>query len=399
MEFKFTEEDEQFRTELRAFMKAELPETWEGAGRYPEEDDWDLNITVRKKMADKGWLTMHWPEEYGGQNASPVKSAIYNEEIAYMRAPGRDIFGVRMLGPTLMIHGSEEQKKTHLPSVAKGEIQWCQGYSEPESDSDLAYLSTRAVRDGDHYRVNGQKIWTSRALHSDLMLLLARTTAREDVKKPSDGLSVFLIDLRQLKGNGVEIRPIETMINHNTTEVFFDDALIPVDTLIGEEGRGFRYILDGMNAERILIAGESTGDARYFLRRASDYAREREVFGAPIGANQGIQFPLARAYAETEAAELVARKAAALFEAGVPCGTEANMAKLLCSEAGWHAAEACMQTFGGFAFAREYDIERKLPLIHISEPTSPERISYAALYAKKKKTKNLLKKTRENCDK
>jgi acyl-CoA dehydrogenase len=191
------------------------------------------------------------------------------------------------------------------------------------------------------------------------MLLLARTTPKEEVSRPTEGLSVFLIDLRELRDNGVEIQPIETMINHNTTEVFFSEARIPADTLIGEEGQGFRYILDGMNAERTLISGESIGDARFFLRRASDYANEREIFGGPIGRNQGIQFPLARAYAETEAAELMARKAAVLFDAGEPCGAEANMAKLLCGDAAWHAAEACMQTFGGFAFAREYDIERK----------------------------------------
>ena len=220
-------------------------------------------------------------------------------------------------------------------------------------------IRDRAIRNGNYYTVNGQKIWTSRALHSDLMILLARTTARENVEKSTDVLSVFLIDLRDLKGNGVEIRAIDTMINHNTTEVFFSDAEIPVDCLIGEEDKGFRYILDGMNAERTLIASESIGDARFFIQRAVSYASERKVFNSPIGRNQGIQFPLARAHAETEAADLMARKAAALFDNGQACGSEANMAKLLCGEAAWHAAEACMQTYGGFGFAREYDVERK----------------------------------------
>ena len=311
-------------------------------------------------LTEAGFLGCLIPEEYGGTGLSLRAAAVILETVHASGGSAAACHAQMYTMGTVLRHGSEAQKQAYLPGIASGELRLqAFGVTEPASGTDTTRLRTRAVRDGDHYRVNGQKIWTSRALHSDLMLLLARTTAREDVKKPSDGLSVFLIDLRELKDNGVEIRPIETMINHNTTEVFFDDALIPADSLVGDEGRGFRYILDGMNAERILIAAESTGDARYFLRRASDYAREREVFGAPIGANQGIQFPLARAYAETEAAELVARKAAALFEAGVPCGAEANMAKLLCAEAGWHAAEACMQTFFGFAFAREYDIERK----------------------------------------
>ena len=311
-------------------------------------------------LTEAGFLGCLIPEEYGGTGLSLRAAAVILETVHASGGSAAACHAQMYTMGTVLRHGSEAQKQAYLPSIASGELRLqAFGVTEPASGTDTTRLRTRAVRDGDHYRVNGQKIWTSRALHSDLMLLLARTTAREDVKKPSDGLSVFLIDLRELKDNGVEIRPIETMINHNTTEVFFDDALIPADSLVGDEGRGFRYILDGMNAERILIAAESTGDARYFLRRATDYAREREVFGAPLGTNQGIQFPLDRAYAETEAAELVARKAAALFEAGVACGAEANMAKLLCAEAGWHAAEACMQTFGGFAFAREYDIERK----------------------------------------
>ena len=317
-------------------------------------------VAFVKALTESGFLGCLIPEAYGGTGLSLRAAAVILETIHAAGCSAAACHAQMYTMGTVLRHGSEAQKQAYLPAIAKGELRLqAFGVTEPTSGTDTTRLRTRAVREGDHYRVNGQKIWTSRALHSDLMLLLARTSAREDVEKPSQGLSVFLIDLRELKGNGIEIRPIDTMINHNTTEVFFDQALIPADTLIGEEGRGFRYILDGMNAERILIAGESIGDARYFLRRASDYAREREVFGAPIGINQGIQFPLARAYAETEAAELVARKAAALFEAGESCGAEANMAKLLCAEAAWNAGEACMQTFGGFAFAREYDIERK----------------------------------------
>ncbi|MDP7588325.1 MAG: acyl-CoA dehydrogenase family protein, partial [Dehalococcoidia bacterium] len=245
MEFKFTAEDEEFRRELRAFMKAELPDPWEGAGRYPEEDDWDLNVAVRQKMAEKGWLTMHWPEEYGGQNASPVKSAIYNEEIAYMRAPGRDIFGVRMLGPTLMIHGSEEQKNTHLPSVAKGEIQWCQGYSEPESGSDLASLSTRAVRDGDDLVINGAKVWTTMAHRADWIMLLTRTDP--DAAKHR-GISFVLVDM---KSPGVSVRPIINMAGgHEFNQVTFDDVRVPRANVVGEEDRGWYVAVTLLDFER-----------------------------------------------------------------------------------------------------------------------------------------------------
>ena len=228
-----------------------------------------------------------------------------------------------------------------------------------QTGTDTTQTRTKAEKDGNEYVVNGQKVWTSRALHSDLMLLLARTTPADQVEKRIDGISVFLVDLRDAVGNGCEIKPLDAMINHNTTEVFFDNCRIPANALIGDEGRGFRYILDGMNAERILIAGESIGDARYFTKKAVDYSNERVVFGRPIGSNQGIQFPIAAAYAEVEAADLMARKAAALFDAGVDCGAEANIAKHLAAEAAWNMGEATMQTFGGFAFAREYDIERK----------------------------------------
>jgi acyl-CoA dehydrogenase len=260
---------------------------------------------------------------------------------------------------TLLRHGSDAQKEEYLPRIASGELRLqAFGVSEPATGSDTTQLRTTATRVGDRYRIRGQKIWTSRALHSDLMVLLARTSPPDEGKR-SKGLSVFLVDLREASGRGLEIRPIETMINHGTTEIFFEDLEVPAANRIGEEGEGFRYILDGMNAERTLLAGEAIGDARWFLRRATEYAKERVVFGRPIGQNQGIQFPLARALAATEAADLVARKAAALFDAGRECGAEANMAKLLAADASWQAAEACFQTFGGFAFAREYDIERK----------------------------------------
>ncbi len=231
--------------------------------------------------------------------------------------------------------------------------------TEPNTGSDTTQLKTRAERQGDVYVVNGQKVWTSRALHSDLMLLLARTTPLDQVKRRTDGLSVFLVDLREAKGKGVEIRPIKAMINHNTTEVFFENLKVPAENLIGEEGKGFRYILDGMNAERILVASECVGDGRWLLNKGVAYANERRVFGRPIGQNQGVQFPLARAYAELEAADMMCRRAAALFQAGRPCGADANIAKLLASEATWKAADATFQTHGGFAFAQEYDVERK----------------------------------------
>ena len=311
-------------------------------------------------LTKSGWLAALIPEAYGGAGLPLRAAAVILETIHASGGSAAACHAQMYTMGTVLRHGSEAQKQKYLPAIASGELRLqAFGVTEPASGTDTANLRTRAVRDGNHYIVNGQKVWTSRALYSDLMLLLARTTPREEVTKPTDGLSVFLIDLRELKDNGVEIRPIDTMINHNTTEVFFSDAKIPATSLVGEEGKGFRYILDGMNAERTLIASESIGDARFFLERASAYACERKIFGGPIGRNQGIQFPLARAHAETEAAELMARKAAALFDDGQPCGPEANMAKLLCAEAAWHAGEACMQTFGGFAFAREYDIERK----------------------------------------
>ncbi len=261
---------------------------------------------------------------------------------------------------TVLRHGSPAQKEKYLPAIAKGDLRLqAFGVTEPTSGTDTLSLRTTARRDGDHYVVNGQKIWTSRAEYSDLMLLLARTTPKEQVTKRTDGLSVFLIDMRAAKGNGLSIRPIRTMMNHATTEVFFDEVRIPADSLVGEEGKGFRYILSGMNAERILIASECIGDAKWFLERAKAYAKARVLFGRPIGQNQGVQFPIARCYAQMRAAELMVHEAARRYESGQDAGTEANMAKLLAADASWAAADMCVQTHGGFGFAEEYDIERK----------------------------------------
>ncbi len=321
-------------------------------GRYPEE--------FVGALAEAGYLGILIPETYGGAGL-PLRAASVVLETIHARGCNAAACHAQMyIMGTLLRHGSEAQKRRWLPAIARGELRLqAFGITEPQSGSDTPALRTRARRKGNGWVVEGRKIWTSRALHSDLMLLLARTTPLERVERRSDGLSVFLVDLREARGKSVEIRPIRTMLNHHTTEIFIDGLELPGDALVGEEGRGFRYILDGMNAERILIASECIGDARWFLDRACAYARERVVFERPIGQNQGIQFPLARAFAETEAAELMVRKACALFDAGRLCGPEANMAKLLAADASWHAGEAAMQTHGGFAFACEYDIERK----------------------------------------
>ncbi|MBM3406141.1 MAG: acyl-CoA dehydrogenase [Betaproteobacteria bacterium] len=311
-------------------------------------------------MTDAGYLAALIPEEYGGAGLPLRAASIILEEIHAEGCSAAAAHAQMYIMGTLLRHGSEEQKRRYLPKIASGELRLqAFGVTEPTTGSDTTRLKTRALRDGDHYVIHGQKVWTSRALYSDLMLLLARTTPLDEVKKKTEGLSVFLVDIRECLGKGLEIRPLKAMTNHNTTEVFFEGARVPAENLIGEEGKGFRYILDGMNAERILVSSESIGDARWFIRTASKYASERVVFNRPIGQNQGIQFPIARAYAETQAADLMLRKAAALFEAGLPCGDDANIAKLLASEASWHAAEACMQTHGGFGYAREYDVERK----------------------------------------
>lgn len=313
-----------------------------------------------ESLTESGYLAALVPEKYGGAGLPIRAAAVILESIHSAGCNAAACHAQMYIMGTLLRHGSEEQKWRYLPDIASGKARLqAFGVTEPTTGTDTSRLCTRAVRRGDGYVINGQKVWTSRALHSDLMLLLARTTPLEQVKKRSHGLSVFLLDLRQLRGKGIEIRPIEAMVNHSATEVFFDDAYVPGAALIGEEGQGFRYLLDGLNAERILIAAEALGDAKYFIRRAVDYSRERIVFGRPIGQNQGVQFPIAKAYAESEAAELLIKKAAALFDANLPCGAAANIAKLLAAEASWNAGEACMQTFGGFAFACEYDIERK----------------------------------------
>ena len=324
------------------------------------DDASEYPTTFVQALTDAGYLATLIPEEYGGSGL-PISAACAVLETIHAAGGNAAACHAQMytMG-TVLRHGSAEQKQKYLPGIATGELRMqAFGVTEPTTGSDTTQLKTRAVRDGNHYIVNGQKVWTSRALQSDLMLLLARTTPADEVKRRSDGVSVFLVDLREAVGNGVEIRKLDAAINHNTCEVFIDNLKLTPDTLIGEEGRGFKYILDGMNAERILIASESIGDAKFFIKKSIDYANDRVVFGSPIGKNQGIQFPIARAYAEAQAAEMMVRKAAALFEQGLDCGAEANMAKMLASEAAWKAAEACMQTHGGFAFAKEYGIERK----------------------------------------
>jgi acyl-CoA dehydrogenase len=313
-----------------------------------------------RALAEGGWLAALIPEEHGGSGLTLSAAAAILEEVQRAGCNGAACHAQMYIMGTLLRHGSEAQKALYLPKIASGELRLqAFGVTEPTSGSDTTALKTTAKRDGDEYVINGQKIWTSRAEHSDLMLLLARTTSREEIKKRTDGLSVFLLDMRALKDNGLTIRPIRTMMNHGTTEVFFDNVRIPASALIGEEGRGFRYILSGMNAERILIAAECIGDAKWFIEKTTAYANERVVFGRPIGQNQGVQFPIAKAYARMRGAELMVQRAAALFEAGLDCAAEANMAKLLAAEASWDAAEACVQTHGGFGFAEEYDVERK----------------------------------------
>ena len=309
-------------------------------------------------LTESGFLAALIPEEYDGGGATLTEASIIMEEIAASGGNPAACHAQMYVMGTVLRHGSEEQKRTYLPRIASGELRLqAFGVTEPGAGSETTRIRTKAVRVSDGWQVDGQKIWTSRALYSDLMLLLARTNPIEECEKPTDGLSVFLFDIRDLPG--LTIKPISTMINHNTTEVFFDGVVIPEDSLIGEAGKGFRYILDGMNAERILIAAECIGDGRFLLERAVEYANQREVFGRPIGANQGVQFPLARAYAQLSAADLVRFDAAARYDAGEKCAEQANMAKLLASEASWAAANAAIDTHGGFGFATEYDIERK----------------------------------------
>jgi alkylation response protein AidB-like acyl-CoA dehydrogenase len=309
-------------------------------------------------LTEAGFLAALIPEEYGGSGLTIRAAAAILEEVHASGCNGAACHAQMYTMGTVLRHGSAAQKARFLPEIAKGELRLqAFGVTEPASGTDTLSLRTTAVRDGDHYLINGQKIWTSRAEHSDLMLLLARTTPQGDVKKRTDGLSVFLVDMRAARG--LTIRPIRTMMNHATTEVFFENVRVPAGNLVGEEGKGFRYILTGMNAERILIAAECIGDAKWFIAKASSYAKERAVFGRPIGRNQGVQFPIANSYAQMRAAELMVREAALKYEAGEDCGAEANMAKLLAADAAWAAADVCVQTHGGFGFAEEYDIERK----------------------------------------
>jgi acyl-CoA dehydrogenase len=313
-----------------------------------------------KAMTEAGFLSALIPETYGGSGLPLRAAGVVLEEIHASGGNAAATHAQMYTMGTVLRHGSEAQKRKYLPEIAAGRLRLqAFGVTEPTSGTDTTQLKTRAVRDGDHYVINGQKVWTSRALHSDLMLLLARTTPLDQVKKRTEGLSVFLIDMREAQGHGMTIRPIKTMINHNTTEVFFDHLRIPADTLVGTEGQGLRHIMDGMNAERILISHESIGDSKWFIKTAVAYANQRIIFQRPIGQNQGIQFPIAKAYAQQQAADLMVRKASAMFEAGLHCGEEANLSKLLSAEAAWEAAEACMQTHGGFAYACEYNIERK----------------------------------------
>jgi acyl-CoA dehydrogenase len=313
-----------------------------------------------KALTGAGYLSALIPEEYGGSGLGITEASIIMEEINRSGANAGACHAQMYTMGTLLRHGSDAQKRKYLPKIASGELRLqAFGVSEPTTGSDTTQLRTTAVRNGDKYVIRGQKIWISRAEHSDLLLLVVRTTPAAEVKKRGDGLSVLLIDMRQAVGNGLAIRPIRTMMNHATTELFFDDLEVPLDTLVGEEGKGFRYLIDGLNAERILIAAECVGDGRWFVERATKYAKDRVVFGRPIGQNQGIQFPIARAHVNVEAAHLMRVRAAELFDRSEPCGAEANMAKLLAADASWEAANMAVQTYGGFGFAEDYDIERK----------------------------------------
>jgi acyl-CoA dehydrogenase len=334
--------------------------------RYPDSYWRDLDrdqaypTDFVRAMTEAGWLAVLIPEEYGGAGLGVTEASIILEEIHRAGGNAAACHAQMYVMGTLLRHGSPAQKAQYLPRIASGELRMqAFGVTEPDAGTDTTKIRTTATRDGDHYRVRGQKIWISRAQHSDLLLLLARTTPLDQVEKPTHGLSIFLVDLRTAVGNGLTIEPVEVMMNHHTTQLFFDDLLVSAENLIGEEGKGFRYVLDGMNAERILIAAECIGDGYWFVERATNYANERVVFDRPIGQNQGIQFPIARAYVNIRAADLMRYDAATRFDAGQPCGAEANMAKLLAADASWEVANVTLQTYGGFGFAKEYDIERK----------------------------------------
>jgi alkylation response protein AidB-like acyl-CoA dehydrogenase len=345
----------EIRASVRALCARFQGEYWRKLDReraYPTE--------FVAALTEAGYLAALIPEQYGGSGLTLLEAAAIMEEIHACGCNGAACHAQMYTMGTVLRHGSDAQKQRWLPAIASGELRLqAFGVTEPTSGTDTLSLRTTAVRDSDHYIINGQKVWTSRAEHSDLLLLLARTTPREQAKTRTGGLSVFLVDMRLAQGASIRINVIRTMMNHATTEIFFDDLRVPAENLIGEEGQGFHYILSGMNAERILIGSECIGDAKWFIAKATAYAKEREVFGRPIGQNQGVQFPIARAYAQMRSAELMVRDAAVRFQAGQDCGAEANMAKLLAAEASWAAAEMCVQTHGGFGFAEEFDIERK----------------------------------------
>jgi acyl-CoA dehydrogenase len=350
-----TDQHHDLRAGVRDLCKA-YPDTYwrdlDAARAYP--------AAFVKALTDAGYLAALIPEEYGGSGLGVTEASIIMEEINRSGANAGACHAQMYTMGTVLRHGSEAQKREYLPKIAAGDLRLqAFGVSEPTTGSDTTQMKTMAVRKGDKYVIRGQKIWISRAEYSDLMLLVVRTTPIADVKKRTEGLSVLLVDMREAVGKGLTIRPIRTMMNHATTELFFDDLEVPVDTLIGEEGKGFRYLIDGLNAERILIAAECVGDGRWFIDRASKYAKERVVFGRPIGQNQGVQFPIARAHVNVEAADLMRIRAAQLFDKGEPCGAEANMAKLLAADASWEAANVAVQTHGGFGFAEDYAIERK----------------------------------------
>jgi acyl-CoA dehydrogenase len=372
-----TDDLAQIRESVRALCAKFPGEYWRKLDReraYPGE--------FVAALTQAGFLAALIPEEYGGSGLTMTAAAAIMEEIQAAGCNGAACHAQMYTMGTLLRHGSDAQKACWLPKIASGELRLqAFGVTEPTSGSDTLNLRTTAVREGDHYVINGQKIWTSRAEHSDLLLLLARTTPRDEAKTRTGGLSVFLVDMRLAQGTAISVNPIRTMMNHATTELFFDDLPVPAENLIGEEGQGFRYILSGMNAERILIAAECIGDAKWFVQKASAYAKERVVFGRPIGQNQGVQFPIAHAYAQMRAAELMVREAAAMYEAGRDCGAEANMAKLLAADASWAAADMCLQTHGGFGFAEEFDIERKFreTRLYMTAPISTNLIlSYLA---------------------
>ena len=333
-------------------------------------------------LTKAGWMAALIPEQYGGSGLSLTEASVIMEEVTRSGGNAGCCHGQMYNMNTLLRHGSDAQKKKYLPKIASGELRLqSMGVTEPTAGTDTTRIKTTAVKKGDRYVVNGQKVWTSRLQHSELMILLARTTAYDQVAKKSEGMSIFLVDKREALGKGLTMRPIRNMVNHETNEVFIDNLEVPADNLIGEEGKGFKYILDGLNAERILIASECIGDGYWFIEKATNYAKERVVFDRPIGKNQGIQFPIAEAYMEIEAANLMRYKATALFDQNKHCGAEANMAKHLCAKAAWEAANACIQTFGGFGFAAEYDVERKFreTRLYLVAPISTNLIlSYVA---------------------